>query len=212
MPTLYCDATSTRSPFGWATWALRLVKGVRPLNIRCVTADRLTDAEILAWSQIQSCNPALSSPYFRPEFIQAVATVCADVEVAVLEEGNCPVGFLPFQRVRCTIGRPVGGLLSDFHGLVKRAGIQVTPEQLVKACRLSAWHFHNLVDPDHEFSQVAPKSNESLYIDLSRGFDRYIGERENGERLMNEYRCKAAKLCESSVLFDSSFTIRHRES
>jgi CelD/BcsL family acetyltransferase involved in cellulose biosynthesis len=171
-----------------------LSKGTILLNIRCVTADRLTDEEILAWSQIQRANSFLSSPFFRPEFALAVAAVRTDVEVAVLEEDGRHVGFLPFQRVRRTIGRPVGGLLSDYHGLIKDADVHVAPEQLVRACRLSVWHFNNLVDPGTDFSQSVRKSDESWIIDLAGGFDRYIDERDNGVRIMTEYRRKASKL------------------
>ena len=42
-------------------------------------------------------NPQLDNPFFRPEFTQAVAAVRDDVEVAVLEIQQQPVGFFPYQ-------------------------------------------------------------------------------------------------------------------
>ena len=68
------------------------------MQIHPTTFENLTKGEINAWSEIQRAEPQLASPYFRPEFTQSVATVREDVEVAVFSDGECPIGFLPFQR------------------------------------------------------------------------------------------------------------------
>ena len=79
------------------------------MNIRLIPAEQLTPEHVAAWADIQRAEAALDSPYFRPEFTQAVAAVRGDVEVGVLEEGGEPVGFFPFQRGRGNVARPVGG-------------------------------------------------------------------------------------------------------
>jgi CelD/BcsL family acetyltransferase involved in cellulose biosynthesis len=143
------------------------------MQIKILSADALTPEHKAAWSDIQQSEPSLDSPYFRPEFTQAVASVRGGVEVAVLERGGEPVGFFPFQRGAGNIARPVGGKLSDFHGVVVRSGVQWEPRQLLRECRLRAWHFDHLIAAQeplrpHHWS-VAP----SPYLDLSRGWEGY---------------------------------------
>src|ERR1700730_19289886 len=88
------------------------------------------------WREWQQSNPALMSPYFRPEFTRAVASVRSDVFVAVIEDAE---GFFPFQRDRFGIGRPVGARMSDYHGVITRPGFSYDARQLVDRCGLSAW-------------------------------------------------------------------------
>ncbi len=64
-----------------------------------VIPGRDLDAELVrAWTELQVANPDLASPYFAPEFTQAVAAVRDDVEVAVVEERGQIVAFFPFHR------------------------------------------------------------------------------------------------------------------
>src|SRR5947207_2338345 len=164
------------------------------MNIRTVSFDQLNKAELAAWSAIQRAQPELSSPYFRPEFTQAVAAVRNDVEVAVLKEGACPVGFLPFQRSRWNIGRPVGGNLSDFHGLIAPAQFSGDPLELLRGCRLSAWHFDHLLSEQRFFSPFICREADSPYIDLSDGMNAYIARRKNGLHILKQYGQKMRKL------------------
>jgi CelD/BcsL family acetyltransferase involved in cellulose biosynthesis len=164
------------------------------MNIRNITVDRLTSDEIAAWSAIQRATPRLSSPYFRPEFTQAVAAVRRDVEVAVVEEDGQPIGFLPFQRTPWNAGRPIAGRLSDFHALVARPGTECDPISLVRACRLASWHFDHLVDLHESFERFAWSSAESPYIDLSTGFEAYRAENKRSRGIMQDYGQKSRKI------------------
>lgn len=165
-----------------------------PLKVRPVTYDRLTTAELETWSAIQRENRLLGSPYFCPEFTQAVSAVRRDVEVAVLEQDGQAVGFLPFQRGRFNVGRPVAGTLSDFHAVIAPEGFSCDPAELVRGCGLSAWHFDHLLSEETRFEPYSWLTFDSPYIDLPRGVEAYIEEQENGRRIMGEYRQKKRKL------------------
>lgn len=145
-------------------------------QIRLTTAAGMTPEEWQAWSAMQLADPALASPYFRPEFTQGVASVRRDVEIAVLEEAGEPIGFFPFQRNRLNLGKPVGGKLSDYHGLIGSWGTITSASELIEACGLSAWDFdHLLATPPFEnhVREAAP----SRWIDLSAGYEAYAAER-----------------------------------
>jgi CelD/BcsL family acetyltransferase involved in cellulose biosynthesis len=132
---------------------------------------------VSAWQDLLRADPHIGSPFFRPEFVEAAARVRDDVEVAVLEEGSKVVGFFPFERGAGNVGRPVGGRLSDFHGLVLQGHYRIDPVELIRGCRLSAWYFNHLIVAQSALAPFVWTINSSPYIDLSAGYDAYLGER-----------------------------------
>jgi CelD/BcsL family acetyltransferase involved in cellulose biosynthesis len=142
-----------------------------------IPAKELSSDLVAAWSDLQRADPNVDSPFFRPEFTQAVAAVRDDVEVAVLEDGGAVVGFFPFQRGKDKIGRPVGGRLSDFQGVVARRDYAIDPPQLLHGCGLRAWYFDHLIAAQGAFAPFHWTGAGSPYIDISRGYDAYVAER-----------------------------------
>ncbi len=157
------------------------------MNIRASAAAALSPAQWAAWSDLQQADPALDSPYFRPEFTQAVAAVRDDVEVALLEEQGIPVGFLPFQRARGDIGGPVGGAMCDFQGPITRRELAIDAEELLRACGLAAWRFDHLLASLPAWTAYHRATAPSPYLDLAQGFDAYWAERrKTGTRKINK--------------------------
>ena len=151
-----------------------------PLRFEILRPASLAAVHWQRWSEIQAAEPALESPYFRPEFTQAVAQVRRDVEVAVMLQGNEAVGFLPFQRGPLNIGKPVGGKLSDYHGVIARSGAQIDTAELLRACRLAGWDFDHLVTTQPSFEPFATGRGESPYLDLSQGYEQERPEGAGG--------------------------------
>lgn len=146
------------------------------MDVKLVRPADLTAAQRSIWSRLQRADKAVGSPYFRPEFTLAVSSVRADVEVAVLYEGSEIVGFFPFQRNRLNVGKPVGGRLSDFQGVIVRKGLVWNVDELMRGCRLTAWDFDHLITSQEAFSPHHWLTDESPYLDLSNGFDAYLSE------------------------------------
>jgi CelD/BcsL family acetyltransferase involved in cellulose biosynthesis len=149
-------------------------------QVRLLRPGELSAELVAAWAEIQESDPALASPYFRPEFTAAVAAVRDDVEVAVLEQAGERVGFFPFQRGAWNVGRPVGGRLSDYHGVVLRQGASVSAADLLRGCRLASWHFDHVPRTQATFAPFHETTAISPYLDLSEGFDAYYAARRAG--------------------------------
>ncbi|MGA2620309.1 MAG: GNAT family N-acetyltransferase [Thermoguttaceae bacterium] len=165
------------------------------MQIEVLAADRLTPEHVAAWSHVLATEPALESPFFRPEFTQAVAAVRHDVEVAVLREDDRPVGFFPYQRQRGNVAVPVGGLLCDFQGLVVRRGASVDARQLLRGCGLAAWHFNHLLASQEPFRPYHSVTWESPYMDLGGGFEAYRkSKHEAGRGTLAQAERKARKI------------------
>lgn len=165
------------------------------MNIRVVAAAELTAEHLQTWAEIVRAEPTLDSPFFRPEFTQAVADVRDDVEVAIFEEAGRAVGFFPFQRGRGNVGEPVGDPLNDFHGVVAGAEVAWRPDELLRACRLKAWRFHNLLAVQTPLKPHHTLCVESPYIDVSRGPEAYEQQRRaNGSTLFQQLRQKVRQV------------------
>lgn len=164
---------------GYETVPQRVLSGViekRTMEIHVVSFDRLTPKEVAAWSRLQESVVDYASPYYRPEFAQAVHAVRGDVEVAVLEQGGNPKGFFAFHR-RGRMGYPVGSPLADFQGPVVDPGVSWDVADLVRACRLTAWRFDHVPASMGNLASHAWCTAMSPYLDLSAGFEAYAEER-----------------------------------
>lgn len=130
----------------------------------------------LKWLELQRSNPALASPYFHPKFSRIIAKVRGDVELAVIGDHNGIAALFPFQRMPGDIGVPVGGHLSDFHGLVCASGFACDARALMKQCGLIAWDFDHLIASQDFLAPFHQETAPSPQIDLTRGFDAYYRE------------------------------------
>jgi CelD/BcsL family acetyltransferase involved in cellulose biosynthesis len=165
------------------------------MKVNPTTYAGLTPAEIAAWSRLQQADPACDSPYFRPEFVRAVAAVRDDVEVAVLEDGGKPVGFFPFQRKSRKVAEPVGFPTADFQGAVVAARLDWAPCEVLRGCGLAAWSFDHVPAAQRAFLPYAWRTAISPYLDLSRGFDAYRADRKSdGTRKIAKTLAQGRKL------------------
>jgi len=143
----------------------------------------LSAAELSAWDAIHTSEPSLASPYFHPGFTGAVAAERSDVFVTVIEQGGSPVGFFPFQRGSLGAGKPVGGALSDFHGVVSRADAAWDVRGLLRGSGLSTWVFDHLLATQERFAPMKASEHPSPVMDVSQGYEAYMtGRRAEGSK------------------------------
>ncbi len=155
----------------------------------------LSDADWSRWLAIQESVATYESPYFRPEFVRAVAAVRSDVEIAVLHEGGQTVGFYPFQRGKLNLGKPIGGKLSDYHGPLLQPSMRIDPLAILEACSLASWDFDHLVCAGSGFESFTTLKAKSPQLDLANGFENYAcGRKEAGSDAVHRQGQKARKL------------------
>ncbi len=143
----------------------------------------LSEAERAAWVGVHDSEASLASPYFHPEYSAAVAAVRSDVWVTVIENDGAAVGFFPFQRGALGFGRPVGGPLSDFHGVIAAAGARWDVAGLLGGSGLSTWEFDHLISGQEQFAGYRASEHRSPVIDVSEGYEAYMaGRRAEGSK------------------------------
>lgn len=165
------------------------------MKISLVRGGELDASLIEAWRRMQEKDPDLASPYFCPEFTQAVSAVRDDVFVGVIEADGRIAGFFPFQRSRFGIGLPVGGKLSDFHGVICEPDFSWSAEELMKGCGLVSWRYHYVLSKQTPFSRTQTAEAGSHFIDLTKGFQGYVEKLESrGSKLIKDNAYKKRKL------------------
>jgi CelD/BcsL family acetyltransferase involved in cellulose biosynthesis len=164
-------------------------------SVSVIPAGELSDELVGRWSQLQLADPNLASAFFRPEFTQVVAASRGRVFVAVLEHAGGIAGFFPFQRNAWGIGAPVGGSMSDYHGLIAEPSLPLDPLRLLRGCGLRMWSFNHLVASQPAFAAYQEGHSTSPFLDLSRGFAEYRAEKSSaGSKVISQADRKTRKL------------------
>jgi CelD/BcsL family acetyltransferase involved in cellulose biosynthesis len=165
------------------------------MKFSVIAASELGDTEQAAWRSLLSRNPRLISPFFCPEFTLAVAGARRDVRVCVIEEGAKTLGFFPFQRGALGSGRPVGGKLSDYHGVIAEQHATWDLDELLRSCKLAFWEFDHLVEDQRPFTRYVRSKSMSPVLDVSAGFHEYRATRRRaGSSRIAQLERKANKL------------------
>jgi CelD/BcsL family acetyltransferase involved in cellulose biosynthesis len=142
------------------------------LRVRVLDPRSLTRDLAAAWLDIISSNPDLSSPFFAPEYAQAVASAVPTVRVAIAERHGEVVALLPFERHLFSIGRRLR--LCDYQALICKPSTTLPILPFIQACGLRAWDFDHLLASQTQLVPFQTRLLESPIIDLSAGFTHYV--------------------------------------
>jgi len=102
------------------------------LKVDIVGTDALGEADWAEWQAMLAADPALDSPYFRPEFTRIAGRISPDAAVAVFSRGGRTVGFFPHQR-RGGAMQPLAAPMNDYHGVIARPGEAPSLEEAAAA-------------------------------------------------------------------------------
>ncbi len=147
-------------------------------KFRIIAASELTTDQTEQWKSIAAQPRYLNSPFFQPEFTQAVAAIRDDAEVALLEEAGDLIGLFPFQRTKNGLVRNICSRLSEFHGPIVRDGSEFDLPKMLNAADLKWWQFDHLPMAGTLATKHVWGTSRSPYIDLSNGYDAYIADRK----------------------------------
>lgn len=164
------------------------------MKVELVRADPLPAALKQRWAELQRGDASLSSPYFCPDYCEAVAATRAGVRVGVLEQGGCATAFFPFELRRFGLAVPVGGRLSDYHGVVAHPELVFDAPSLLRACGLRAWRFDHLPVDQVPFRPFHERLASSPVMDLDGGFDDYLLRRRQSGHRIDQLLRKGRKL------------------
>jgi CelD/BcsL family acetyltransferase involved in cellulose biosynthesis len=151
------------------------------LSYYCLRWADVSPELLSAWSELQRADAALASPFFRPEFVDAVSSQRDDLELVVWERDGEPVGFLPFERAG-RVGKPAGSHVNEFQGAIAKSDVAWSPQRAIEAAGLVAWQFDHVSAAQTSFAPFQHQIAESAYLDLSQGFEHFRGTRDKSSK------------------------------
>ena len=154
---------------------------VRNVQVVVVRPDELGAADLATWTELQSRDESLDSPFLSPQFAKAVGRVRSGTRVAVLSDTTGIVGFFPFERTRGRRGVALAKGLSDTQGLVTPTTVDLDLGDLLRICDLELLEFDHLLGTQEKWVTSLPSRltrERSPALDLRDGFDAYVQQRQ----------------------------------
>lgn len=157
------------------------------LTVDIIRPDELDEGLVARWRAMLAANPALTSPYFQPEFTTVGGPVTPGAAVAVFHRGGEVVGFFPHQRRGAAV-QPLAAPLNDYHGVIAHpAEAPDLPEvaRLLKAGRLNVggWVGPATGGEARETVQaVMPDGYDAWYAERRAAFGKYFKDKERARR------------------------------
>jgi CelD/BcsL family acetyltransferase involved in cellulose biosynthesis len=164
------------------------------MEVSVVRPGELGPAELKLWRGMLHGSEALRNPFLAPEFALAVGGARQTARVAVLEEGNEIVGFLPHERRGRFLGTVIGAGISDCQALVHAPGLRWDPVELVRACGLPCWEYDHLVLDQSAFAPFHLLTVGSPVMDLAGGYEGYLAARARETSALKALGRKLRKL------------------
>ena len=160
------------------------------LKVDIAAIETLGDAEWTTWRAMLAANPALASPYFRPEFARVAGRVCPGAAVAVFSRGGETVGFFPHQR-RGGAMQPLAAPMNDYHGIIAFPGEAPSLEEAAEVLgaarlNLTAWVGPTGLGEDRRTVQVELDESgyDGWYAERRTSFGKFFKDKERARRSM----------------------------
>jgi CelD/BcsL family acetyltransferase involved in cellulose biosynthesis len=160
------------------------------LKVDIAATETLGEADWAIWRAMLEANPALTSPYFRPEFARAAGRVSPGAGVAVFSRGGETVGFFPHQR-RGGAMQPLAAPMNDYHGIIAFPGeapsLEAAAEMLGAArLNLTAWVGPTGLGEDRRTVQVELDESgyDGWYAERRTSFGKFFKDKERARRSM----------------------------
>ena len=161
-----------------------------PLKVDIVGIDSLADADWATWRAMLAANPALASPYFRPEFARIAGHASPGSAVAVFSRGGETIGFFPHQR-RGGAMQPLAAPMNDYHGVIGFPDRTPSLEEAAVALgatrlNLTAWVGPTGLGEDRRTVQVelGDDGYEGWYAERRTTHGKFFKDKERARRSM----------------------------
>lgn len=168
-------------------------------DVRIIAVKDLTQDLISQWKTIASADRYLQSPFFQPEFTQAVAQVRDDIEIALVECAGELTSLFPFQRTSKGLARNVCSRLSEFHGPIVRQDCEFDVARIMQAAGLTWWQFDHLPVAKSPIPLRVWGTSTSPFIDLSEGYDNYMAGRKAAKSSSVSQTLRKARKVEKEI-------------
>lgn len=164
------------------------------MKIELIPGRQLSASHYQHWQAILASRDDLDSGFFHPQLTRLTAEIRDDVEVAVMSDGEEPLGYFAFQRGAWGTAQGITGRLNEFQGIVSSRDAVFDPRALIRGCGLRVWHFDHLLVTQEPLSPWIWGTYGSPAMDLSAGYEHYRKAKRKQGKTVAQVERKARKL------------------
>ena len=149
------------------------------MHIDIVRPQDLSAQRIARWSQLQSQDIVLDSPFLSPHWARAVERAQGEasrVRVAVAVQGAHDLAFLP-TKVGAYTAMPAGSPMCDYEALVAEPGSRLNARTLVQALGVHRLDFAHMIEGQPAFAAHARGRQMSHIVEVGEGYASYEAAR-----------------------------------
>lgn len=164
------------------------------------TIDAITPTEVALWTSMISGQESLRRSYLSQAFCHAVARGNPRVRVVLAYESSECFALLPLQRAAGILGRlgvwePVGGIMTDYFGVVCKPAGTVNINELLAACKIGLVLFSHLDETQNAFGLTGTKHRIGLRTKINgRGETHWEQLKVSNKKLANDTERRERKL------------------
>lgn len=144
-------------------------------RIDILRPQNLTLQDEVLWADFLSERPDLNGPYFDLRYVKAVGKDVPRSGVARIWRGGEIVGYFPYQ-VRSGTLQPLGAPLSDYHGIIGKAGVEIDFSALLRATGARRLEFQGWIGDIT--GGAAGQQLTRRIADARQGFDHWWGAQD----------------------------------
>jgi len=157
------------------------------------SAGDLDPAMRSSWLSFRSSQFATDNAFFSPDFVTAAARVIPETEVAIILDGQLPVGFWPMQR-RGGLGLPVAARVTEITGPIVNPEAEWNPLEVARQLGIKEWSFDCLPVATPGFAPFHTQIRSFPFIDIAPDdVECRILEQRTESRQFSEWRRKQRK-------------------
>ena len=144
-------------------------------HVSVASLDGISAFEEALFCEFRAANPDLTSPYFSPDFLKAIAPHTPGGMLARFHDGDEIVGFFAYQKRGQSL-QPAGAPLADYHAAVMKEGYGPDWSLLLSAAGAKRLEFNGLIGA--QGLDRAPIVKHRQIVDLVDGFEAWFASQK----------------------------------
>jgi len=147
------------------------------VSVDIKSPSRLSGVERAAWDEFLAAEPVWRTPFRSFAFAEAAAAARSDARVLVIRRRGRLEALLPLHLSPTGYARPLGGPVSDLHGLVARPDAEFDIVRVLAYAGVGAFAFSCAPAAQAPLAPFARTTAGYHVADLSDGYDAYFAGR-----------------------------------
>ena len=115
----------------------------------------------------------MQTPFLSLGYLELCQRAGSDVRICVINDGNCELGYFPFELSAPGVARPLGYYFNDYQGVVGRTDLSFDLCSMMRACGLSEVRLDHMLHANRFLTKRRVRDDVSWLVELHSGYSEY---------------------------------------